>query len=407
MPCSFGDTVFISAEATPNHVAADHEASPSQFREEDAPVTDTLEHTTARRPVRRRTWIAGAARRGPRRRGGARRPLGGRRRGPKFPVVKMTPTNHEVIYEVNGTGTAPVIAFIVGAEQRRGDRTQPADAVAHHDPVAGRPGRRLRQRRGPQPGDRRGIAGLPDLRRRRARRREGRDRRARPASPAPRRSRPSTSSSHVATQRRGPTPCLSGCEPHRTMPGCNLPLRPRTLQTEAPTMAAHLYELKQVTGAEITFGGTRAGADSPAVLSTFVGSKSEALRGVQVELGRGLGGKAMSVGRPDPRARLRHRARHHPRVRRAGEAGGSARAARGPDPEPRGRHRRHLRGPAPPRADQRARDGPRGRGGPADGVRGRGDRGGQPPAGRARPPRCTCRRAAGTSACATSTPSSA
>lgn len=63
-------------------------------------------------------------------------------------------------------------------------------------------------------------------------------------------------------------------------------------------MAAYLYELKQVTGAEMTFGGTRAGADSPAILHTFVGSKSEALRGVQVELGRGLGGKAMSVGRP-------------------------------------------------------------------------------------------------------------
>jgi DNA-binding CsgD family transcriptional regulator len=71
-----------------------------------------------------------------------------------------------------------------------------------------------------------------------------------------------------------------------------------TLHTEPPTMAAYLYELKQVTGAEITFGGTRAGANSPAVLHTFVGSKSEALRGVQVELGRGLGGKAMSVGRP-------------------------------------------------------------------------------------------------------------
>lgn len=63
-------------------------------------------------------------------------------------------------------------------------------------------------------------------------------------------------------------------------------------------MAAYLYELKQVTGAEVTFGGVRAGADSPAILTTFVGSKSEALRGVQVELGRGLGGKAMSVGRP-------------------------------------------------------------------------------------------------------------
>ncbi len=63
-------------------------------------------------------------------------------------------------------------------------------------------------------------------------------------------------------------------------------------------MAAHLYELKQVTGAEVTFGGIRAGEDSPAVLTTFVGSKSEALRGVQVVLGHGLGGKAMSVGRP-------------------------------------------------------------------------------------------------------------
>jgi DNA-binding CsgD family transcriptional regulator len=71
-----------------------------------------------------------------------------------------------------------------------------------------------------------------------------------------------------------------------------------TLHTEPPTMAAYLYELKQVTGAEITFGGTRAGADTPAILHTFVGTKSEALRGVQVEIGRGLGGKAMSVGRP-------------------------------------------------------------------------------------------------------------
>ncbi|GAA0604393.1 helix-turn-helix transcriptional regulator [Sporichthya brevicatena] len=71
-----------------------------------------------------------------------------------------------------------------------------------------------------------------------------------------------------------------------------------TLHTEVPTLAAYLYELKQVTGAEITFGGTRAGEGSPAVLSTFVGTKTEALRGVQVELGRGLGGKAMAVGRP-------------------------------------------------------------------------------------------------------------
>lgn len=63
-------------------------------------------------------------------------------------------------------------------------------------------------------------------------------------------------------------------------------------------MAPYLYELKQVTGAEIAFGGLRAGPSAPLVLSTFVGAKSEALRGLQVESGLGLGGKAMSIGRP-------------------------------------------------------------------------------------------------------------
>ena len=76
-------------------------------------MTDTLEHTTARRTVRRRTWIAGAA--------AVILAVGiagvTLSRGddePKFPIVKMTPTNHEVVYEVMGTGTAPVIAWIVG-----------------------------------------------------------------------------------------------------------------------------------------------------------------------------------------------------------------------------------------------------------------------------------------------------
>ncbi|MBA3742641.1 MmpS family transport accessory protein [Sporichthya sp.] len=76
-------------------------------------MTDTLEHTTARKPVRRRTWIAGAV--------VAALAVGvtavlfsGGDYKPEFPVVKMTPTNHEVIYEVNGTGIAPVISFIVG-----------------------------------------------------------------------------------------------------------------------------------------------------------------------------------------------------------------------------------------------------------------------------------------------------
>jgi hypothetical protein len=76
-------------------------------------VTDTLEHTTARRSIRRRTWIAGAAA-VVLAVGVAVVTLSGGDDKPKFPVVKMTPTTHEVVYEVNGTGTAPVIAWIVG-----------------------------------------------------------------------------------------------------------------------------------------------------------------------------------------------------------------------------------------------------------------------------------------------------
>ncbi len=77
-------------------------------------MTETLEQTPTRRPVRRRTWIAGAAAvvlAG----GGTGIALsGGDEEKAQFPVVRLTPTNHEVRYEVNGTGTAPVIAFIVG-----------------------------------------------------------------------------------------------------------------------------------------------------------------------------------------------------------------------------------------------------------------------------------------------------
>lgn len=38
--------------------------------------------------------------------------------GPRYPVVKMTPVDHEVIYEVNGTGSIPVLSWIVGADNK-------------------------------------------------------------------------------------------------------------------------------------------------------------------------------------------------------------------------------------------------------------------------------------------------
>ena len=38
--------------------------------------------------------------------------------GPKYPVVELAPTNHEVIYEVNGAGIAPVVAWTSGPDNK-------------------------------------------------------------------------------------------------------------------------------------------------------------------------------------------------------------------------------------------------------------------------------------------------
>ncbi|HUR72656.1 MAG TPA: MmpS family transport accessory protein [Sporichthya sp.] len=79
-------------------------------------MTDTLERPASRRarkPVRRRTWIAGAA--------ALLLVIGGSvlllsrgDDGERFPVVELTPVNHEIRYEVSGTGAAPAITWIVG-----------------------------------------------------------------------------------------------------------------------------------------------------------------------------------------------------------------------------------------------------------------------------------------------------
>jgi hypothetical protein len=35
---------------------------------------------------------------------------------PRYPVVELTPTDHEVIYEVSGAGFSPALTWIVGAD---------------------------------------------------------------------------------------------------------------------------------------------------------------------------------------------------------------------------------------------------------------------------------------------------
>jgi len=95
-------------------------ASQHQAFEERTPVADTM----TRRPVqrtpgaRRRTaWLVGAVAavvavavtavvlsRGD--------------DGPAYPVVQLAPTDHEVIYEVTGAGTAPVVTYIVGEDNK-------------------------------------------------------------------------------------------------------------------------------------------------------------------------------------------------------------------------------------------------------------------------------------------------
>lgn len=37
---------------------------------------------------------------------------------PAYPVVRMTPTDHEVLYEVSGSGASPAVTFITGADNR-------------------------------------------------------------------------------------------------------------------------------------------------------------------------------------------------------------------------------------------------------------------------------------------------
>jgi DNA-binding CsgD family transcriptional regulator len=66
----------------------------------------------------------------------------------------------------------------------------------------------------------------------------------------------------------------------------------------APTLslAPYLYQLKQVTGAEMVFGGLAA-ADAPVVLNTLVGERSDGLRDLQLTAGFGLGGKVVQTGR--------------------------------------------------------------------------------------------------------------
>lgn len=65
-------------------------------------------------PPRRRWWIAGGAVLTLGLAGFAATALTGDGGGPEHPIVRLDPVTHEVIYEVSGTGPAPVITWITG-----------------------------------------------------------------------------------------------------------------------------------------------------------------------------------------------------------------------------------------------------------------------------------------------------
>jgi len=69
-------------------------------------------------------------------------------------------------------------------------------------------------------------------------------------------------------------------------------------ENPALSLAPYLHQLMQVTGAEVVFGGLAPHADAPLVLDTFVGTRSDGLRNLQLTAGFGLGGKAVLTGRP-------------------------------------------------------------------------------------------------------------
>ncbi|MGQ0632242.1 MAG: LuxR C-terminal-related transcriptional regulator [Sporichthyaceae bacterium] len=64
-----------------------------------------------------------------------------------------------------------------------------------------------------------------------------------------------------------------------------------------PDLAPYVEELRTATGSDVTLGGLSA-AGSVMTLSTLSGNRSESLRNLKVDLGYGLGGKALALGRP-------------------------------------------------------------------------------------------------------------
>lgn len=65
-----------------------------------------------------------------------------------------------------------------------------------------------------------------------------------------------------------------------------------------PSLVPYLHELQQATGADVVLGGLAGDGNTPVVLDTFLGTRSEGLHNLQIVAGLGLGGKAMSIGRP-------------------------------------------------------------------------------------------------------------
>ncbi|NGN63524.1 helix-turn-helix transcriptional regulator [Streptomyces sp. A7024] len=67
---------------------------------------------------------------------------------------------------------------------------------------------------------------------------------------------------------------------------------------EAGEIRAALLQLRRSSGLPVSFGGLLAGGGRQLRLSEFAGTRSDALRGLGVGHGNGLGGKAIALSRP-------------------------------------------------------------------------------------------------------------
>ena len=128
--------------------------------------------------------------------------------------------------------------------------------------------------------------------------------------------------------------------------------------------------IRDAAGADAGFVADVDGG-SQAVIRWLAGNRTDSLQDLVVPIGQGVGGRVMATGPAGPGQRLRHRAQHHPPVRRRGQPGGDVGDAGRADPGSSGARRADrpmvavayaaLRGPGRVRRRRGARGAGRGR----------------------------------------------